>query len=183
MPCDVVNLSTVTDCSGTEGGIIYSFYVSAEYISAATFTAGVLSNLTMTAVGKIKRLDYNRDGVPYYNQTGQRNNKRLSYQQAAMMPFSGISKAGIDAASLAGSCCRLVFIHVLTSGLRVVQGMEVDTGAVGGFTGTKVRDTVLTPSILSDTSANEARMEFMVQGEARTPSFTTSLTDAAIAAL
>ena len=137
----------------------------------------------MSAVGKWKKQVYDTDGTAFFNQTGQRKGRRLTYKQASFLKYSGMDSTYAVAAKTFGKCCNLVFIHVLTNGNRVVQGLEIDAAASGGFTGTKVTDTMLTPNLLSDTSQNDSRMEFNVEGEAKEPAPFTTLTDTAIEAL
>ena len=79
-------------------------------------------------------------------------------------------------------CCNVVVIHVLNSGERFVQGIELDSAAVGLFTSSKT-DTRVIPSLMSDTGANQARLELLVEGTAFSLSPSTDLTDAEILAL
>lgn len=183
MACDVVALNTVTNCLSADGGIEYSWYVSAEYITAVTVSSGVITNFTMGTASKWKRLDYDKDGTSFFNETGQRTNRRLVYQQAALLKFAGKNAASKAVTDTAAACCALVFVHVLTTGERVVQGIEIDAAATGGFTTNKVEVTRLTPNSLSDTSANEARLEWNAGGQTRVLAPFTDLTDAEFAAL
>lgn len=183
MPCDLVALSSGGSCIDATGGIVRSFAVSKEYITGVTATGNVISAITMSTTGKWKLLTYDVDGTAFFNQTGQRAGRRLTYQQSAFLKFSGLDEVYAAAAKIFGECCQLVFIHILTNGKRVVQGLELDATAVGGFVGTKISDTAATPNLLSDTSENDSRMEFTVEGVAKAPAPFTTLTDSAITAL
>jgi hypothetical protein len=63
-----------------------------------------------------------------------------------------------------------------------VQGIEIDATAVGGFVGSKT-DTRVIPSAMSDTGANQARLEMLIEGTTFSLAPATSLTDSAILAL
>ena len=183
MACDVVALNTFTTCPSANGGIEYSWYVSAEYVTAITTSSGVISNFTMSTTGKWKRLDYDKDGTSRFDENGNRTQRRLVYQQAGFLKFAGKSNAIKAVADVATSCCALIFIHVLTTGDRVVQGIEIDSNATGGFTLNKVEPTRVTPNSLTDTSAGEARQEWNLGGQTRLQAPFTSLSDTALAAL
>lgn len=183
MACDVVAINSGGSCIDAEGGITHSYVVSLEYITAVTATGNVISAITMGTPNKWMRLDYDKDGTAFFNQTGQRNGRRLSYLQQAFLKFAGYDETYGVAANTFGKCCQLVFIHVLTNGKRVVQGIELDTTATGNFTATKIADTKATPNLMTDTSENEARLEFNIEGTAKSTSPFTTLTDAAIEAL
>lgn len=183
MPCDLVPINSGGSCVDAQGGIQYSYVVSKEYITAVTATLNVITNFTMSTPGKWERLDYDTDGTAFFNQTGARTGRRLVYNQASFLKFAGLDEDYAAAAKLFGECCNLVFIHVLTNGNRVIQGIEQDAAATGLFTGTKVGDTRATPNLISDTSENEARLEFNVEGIAKSPAPFTDLLDAAIEAL
>lgn len=98
------------------------------------------------------------------------------------MKFKGISQAYIDAANKAKDCCNTVWIHVLSNGTRLIQGLEYMT-ATGAPEASQNRETRIVPSVLTDTSANEARVEYVVAGSANSFGNTTTLTDSAILAL
>lgn len=183
MACDVVALNSVTNCPSADGGVEYSWYVSAEYITAITTSSGKISNFTMSTTGKWKRLDYDKDGTSRFDETSTRTNRRLVYQQVGFIKFSGKNAAQKAVNDIADECCALVFIHVLTAGERVVQGIEIDAAATGGFTTNKVEVTRLTPNSMSGTSAEEARLEWNIGGQTKKLAPYTTLTDTAIAAL
>lgn len=183
MPCDVVALNSASACTPSEGGVQYSHYVSAEYITAITVSAGVISGFTMSTTGKWKKLVPDSDRTSFFNQTGERTNLRLRYVQALFIKFAGLSSVLKSTTDLAAACCQLVFVHVMTNGARIVQGIEIDSAATGGFTVNKLQPARLTPNALSDTAENEARHEWNVDGITKSLAPYTTLTDTAIEAL
>ena len=183
MPTDTIALDSGNNCDIVDGGLTHSYYVDREYIDSVTATGNVISAITMGAASKWERLDYDRDNTAYYNQTGSRNGKRIAYDQECFLKFAGLDEVFADASDTVKGICDLVFIHVMTNGKRIVQGIELDAAATGGFDVTKLQSTRLTPSLLSDTSDNESRTEWTIAGQAKVSSPYTTLTDTAIEAL
>ena len=185
MACALTALNSNTGCEQNEGGLVHSFVCKLADITAITLTSGVISNFTMASTGLWKKLEYDRDETSYFNETGDRVNEtgpvRLTAE--AFMKFGGLSSAYKTFSDDASECCDLVFVHVLVSGVRRVQGIEIDASATGGFTGTKIRRTKITPSHLSGTGAEESRMEIFARGISKKAAPYTSLTDAALEAL
>jgi hypothetical protein len=184
MACGITSLSSVATCNNDIGGIARSFMCNLADITAVTLTSGVISGFTMASTGLWKQMTYDKDDTAYYNQTGARANPGapLVATQTSFLKFKGMSSAYITAANAAKDCCNVVLIHVLNNGARIVQGIVIDATAVGGFSGTKT-DTRVTPSVMSDTGANQSRLEYLIEGTAYDFSPTTSLTDSAILAL
>ena len=185
MACALVALNSTTGCPNNEGGLTHSWVCKLSDITAITVVSDVITNMTMSTTGLWKRLDYDKNETSKFDQTGERTNDigGLKYTAEAFLSFGGISSTYKSWADNAADCCQLVFIHVTTSGQRLVQGIEIDAAATGGVTGTKVRDTKITPSQFSGTAAEEARLEVLVRGRTRLLAPFTSLTDIAIAAL
>lgn len=184
MPCSLVALNSVATCVNDGGGIARSFICNLADITAVTLTSGVISGFTMASTGLWKKLDYDKDDTAYFNQVGARANAGAPYiaTQTAFLKFKGLSSAYTIAANNMKDCCNIVVIHVLSNGTRFVQGIEIDSTAVGGFVGSKT-DTRIIPSAMSDTGANQARLEMLIEGNTFSLAPSTSLTDAAINAL
>lgn len=183
MPAQLVDLNqSAVTCDAT-GGIVYSWLVEAKFITAITLTGGQISNFTMSTPGKWVRFSYDTDSTANYAQTPNRNGKRRTYQQVAFMKFAAIDAALITAANDAVLTCDIVAIHVLVNGVRMVQGLNIDAAGAGGFNLSKIQQTLLMAGAFTDTSGNESRVEFTLQGEDNTLSPITTLNDAAIAAL
>lgn len=175
--------STAAPCAGV-GGVVYSFITEAKYITSVTTNAnGSVTNFVMSTTGKWFRWDYDRDNTSNYAQTGNRNGRRRSTTQRALLKFGGYTEAYMKAAQDSEGTCDVVCIHVLTDGSRVLQGIEIDAAASGGWTKSKIQQNLIVASGLTDTSSNESRFEFVIEGETATKSPMCTLTDAAIAAL
>lgn len=183
MPAQLINLNqSATTCDST-GGIAYSWLVETKFITGITVVAGVITNFTMSTPGKWVKYSYDTDGTSNYAQTPQRSGKRRTYQQVSFMKFAAIDSALLIAASDAVLTCDITAIHVSLNGLRQVQGINIDAAASGGFNKSKVQQTLLQVGVFTDTSGNESRVEFTLQGEDNVISPTTSLSDTAILAL
>lgn len=182
MACTLTGINSVTDCTPNYGGIVKSFGCKLSDITSVTITAGEITNFTMAAPGAWEEYIYDADGTANYNQVGSVNNNRFSCEQTAFMKFKGISTAYITAANNAKDCCDVVFIHVLANGTRVVQGFEALT-ATGAPTRPANRSCRIIPTINTDTTQNEARMEYAVTGNTNSFSMPTTLSDSAILAL
>lgn len=185
MACALVALDSTSGCPDNEGGLQHSYACKLSDITAITVTSGVISAITMSTTGLIKKLVYDKNETSYFNQVGERTNDTgaLKYSAEALMSFGGMSSTYKSFADDMGDCCKLVFFHVLQNGSIVVQGIEIDTGATGNLTGTKVRDTKITPTQNSGTSAEEAALQIIVRGRSKKMAPFTSLTQAAIEAL
>jgi hypothetical protein len=182
MACGLTGINSVTDCTVNYGGIVKSYGCKLADITSVTITSGEISNFTMASTGLWKEYIYDADGTANYNQVGSVNNNRFSNEQTAFMKFKGITAAYVAAANTAKDCCDVVFIHVLASGARLVQGFEL-LSATGAPSRTANRSTRIIPTINSDTTQNEARMEYAITGNANSFSMSTTLNDAAIEAL
>ena len=182
MACGLVGINSVTDCSPNYGGIVRSFGVKLSDITSVTITSGVISNFTMASTGLWEEYVYDGDGTANFNQTGAVANNRFSVEQVAFMKFKGITAAYVAAANQAKDCCDVVFVHVLANGTRLVQGIEA-LAATGAPERTANRNTRIIPNLNTDTTQNEARMEYSITGNANSFTLTTSLSDAAILAL
>lgn len=183
MACALLALNSTTGCPDNEGGVQYSYVAKLDTdLTAITVTSGQISAMTMASTGLWKKLQYDKDGTAYFNATGERINDTgsLRYAQEGNIKFGGFSQAYKAWADDAGDCCKLVFIHVLTNGALVLQGIEIDATATGGFTGTKSQDTKITPSMLAGTSDEDARLEILIRGRSKKLAPFTTLTPAAI---
>lgn len=185
MACGFVALNSTTGCPDNEGGVQHAWIAKLEDITAITVASEQISGFTMASTGLWKKLEFDKDGTAYFNQPGERLNDTgpLRYNAEGFIKFGGLVQAYKSWADNAGDCCKVVIIWVLTNDKRVVQGIEIDAAATGGFTGSKSRDTKITPSGMSGTSEEEARMEILVRGRTKKLAPFTTLTDTAIAAL
>lgn len=185
MACALVALNSTTACPDNTGGLDYSYVCKLSDITAITVTSGIITALTMSTTGLFKKLQYDKNDTSRFDQVGERTNETgaLRYNAEAFLQFGGMSSSYKSWADNAGDCCALVFIHVLTNGNLVIQGIEIDSAATGGFTGTKIRDTKIVPSQMGGTAAEEARLEVLVRGRSKHQAPFTDLTPAEIEAL
>ena len=185
MACALIDLDSTTGCNANEGGLTHSYVCKLSDISAVTITGDIISAITMASTGLWKKLQYDLDETSYFNETGARNNETgpVRLTQESFMKFGGLVKDYKEFSDDASECCKLVFIHVGVNGARRVQGLELDTSATGNFTGSKIRDTKITPNHLSGTGAEEARFEVFARGITRKAAPYTDLTDTEIEAL
>jgi hypothetical protein len=185
MACTLTALNSLTGCPDNTGGLQYSYVAKLSDITAVTNTANLITALTMSTTGLWKKLQYDKNDTLYFNQPGQRLNDTgaLTYPQESLLQFGGFNAAADLIADGVADCCQLVFLHVLTNGQIAVQGLEIDANATGGFTGTKIRDTKVTPTQSSNTSAEEAFLQFLVRGTSKHVAPFTDLTPAEIEAL
>lgn len=184
MACDLEEI-TIADCISSDGGISFSYVADGTLITAVANTANVVSNFTMSETGAWKLLEYNQDDdTAYYNQVGERTNNKHIYNQAAFMAFGGVEETKGLAIEKLKNCCRLVMIHFMNSGKKLVQGIELIEGgtAPDNWKYTK-KNAKATVSIMGDTGANEDRYEITVNSQSRGASPFTSLTKTAIEAL
>lgn len=182
MACGLTGLSSSTDCTANQGGILYSFACKFSDITSVTVTSGVISGLTMSTTGLLKRYDCDINNTANYEQTGSLNGNRFSIEQKTLLQFRGISAAYIAAANTAAECCDTVWFHFGANGTTHVQGIEYQA-ATGAPTKTANRTTRIVPKITTDVSQNEARVEYEIGGNSNTFSQHCSLTASALAAL
>ncbi len=183
MAAQLVALNQATLSCVVNGGYTHLWIAEKKFISAITSSAGVVTNFTMTTTGKWKKWEPDLDNTANYAQTGNRTGKNRNQAQVGFAKFGGIDPAMVIANQDAVQTCDVVAIYVLPNGTRLVQGLEIDAAATGGFTGSKIEQTLLISSTFTDTAQNENRTEFTIQGIAALPSSTTTLSDTALAAL
>lgn len=182
MACDLVSLTSAVECSASDGGIYQTYLVDKDEITDVTFDAsGIITGFTMAQVGQWVKYEYDDDDTAFFNQTGERTNKKHTVNGQAFFKFAGISATKVEFANKAKNCCGMVAIHFLNSGAVLVQGIDYDWDATT-WKFTKQRAKV-TASILTDTGANEDRVEVNINSVGKEFASTTSLTATAIEAL
>lgn len=174
-----------TDCD-VLGGVSYAYatdYVNVDFDDITVDASGAITNIGMLTSGTWARLDFDDENdVAFYNETSERVNEgALVYNGEGLMQFNGITQAKITAAGLAGLCCGVVIIWVHYSGVRRVQGIDVnpeDQTAARSKKRAKIN-----PNINSGTGAETEVVIYNTTHQGRYPSATTTLSDAAIEAL
>lgn len=188
--CDLIAVSTSV-CASAQGGISHFYVAPASALTAVTIgtaaNAGVVTNLTVTGgPGVFKKFVPTRNQTAFFNQTGERPNEFSNthvIKQELFAQFAGVDKTRIDAMEALKDCCQLVAIVVTNTGTRLIMGIEIDSNATGGFVLARESSCRATTSVLTDTSANEARAELRINAATIRFAPTTNLTDAAIEAL
>jgi hypothetical protein len=187
--CTIKALSTVADCGDLKGGVSRVFIFPRSELTAVTTTVGSdtvvrISGLTMATPGKIVQWTPARDNAVQFVQTGNRSEQeRLTYAREGTLIFRGFSAVQAQVADLAAKCCEVVVIYVMKSGERIVQGIELDAGATGGFVvdGNQVARVIPTATTGTNDAAPQLTFTIASNGDSLSP-FTT-LTDSALLAL
>lgn len=188
--CNLIGVITSV-CASAQGGVSHFYAAPAAAITAVTVgtgaNAGIVTGITVTGgPGVFKRFAPTKNQTAFFNQTGERPNEFSGthiIRQELFAQFSGIDKTRIDAMEALKDCCQLVAIVVTNTGTRLIMGLELDSTATGGFVLSRESSCRATTSILTDTSANEARAELRLTSATIKFSPTTNMTDAAIEAL
>lgn len=183
MAATLVPLNQASLSCAANGGYTSIWIAEKKYISAITVASGVITNFTMTTTGKWNKWEPDLDNTANYAQNGNRTGKNRNYTQIGFAKFGGIDATMVLNTQNAVQVCDVVAVYVLPNGTRLVQGIEIDAAATGGFTSSKIEQTLLIANVLTDTAQNENRTEFTIQGIAALPSSTTTVTDSAFAAL
>lgn len=180
MACTPVGINQdLESCASSDGGIRQSYVTDFANITAVTFTAGLVTAITMSAPGLWEKFVYDDDDTAFFNSEGERTGKKHVFNQSAFMKFEGITAAKVAAVNALRECCNLVWIHYTNSGVAIVQGFEDDG------TGDMIRvkqSAKVTSSVLTDTGENADRIELTVNSIAKKVHLT-DLTTAEIEAL
>lgn len=176
MACVILEI-TAEDCVVSDGGLKFSFITDSANIepdgvvfdvdqvvtAAPTLTSGAFA---------IFESDTD-DDTNYYNQVGERQNNKHVYNQTAFLKFAGIDKIKRKAAEALKSCCALVAVHFLNNGKAMIQGIELVGTDEWQTTKKKCKATI---NIMSDTGANEDRIEITLISQSRQASPLTTAT-------
>lgn len=172
------------NCAESDGGIKQSYGLDFNDLGSVTYDGSsplVVSAITITGAGiTFAKFVYDDDDTAFYNQEGERDNKKHTYNQQANMKFSGLTDAKISAAEALKELCATFWIHVLNGGMNLLQGIEKDAGT-SGFVRPK-STAKATVSINSDTGDNEDNITVVIDSVAK-KALSTSLTTSAIEAL
>ena len=183
MACDIVSIQQSSGTCVVDGGIVASYGTDCGNIQSWTVDAdGQITAFVMTGVGQWSKFIFDDDDSGFYNQDPDRQGKKYNSTQQAFLKFEGIDNAKVNAARQAAECCCTVWIHELSTGTLLVQGIDVDINdlTANRFSKTNAR---VSPGVYSDTGDNAERVEYTIDSVGRTVSAVTTLTTAAIEAL
>lgn len=183
MACNLIDLSGAGECRTADGGIYQTFIADAADIADVVFdTDGKITNFVMTGLGLWFLYEFDTDDdTAFYNQTGARTNNKHTVTQQSFFKFGGMTETLIQFANGIKDCCGLVAVHFHNTGISTVQGIEVNTTTTTWKKSKKLLKA--TVNVLTDTGANEDRVEISLDSEALTFSPPSSLTSADIEAL
>lgn len=186
---EIKSLSSITDCGALSGGIPRIFIFPLVELTAVTTTTDVngvtrITGLTMANVGKIVKWTPARDNAVQFVQTGNRSDQdRLTYSREGTLVFRGYSSEQSHIADLAAKFCEVVVIYVMKSGERVVQGIELDASAVGGFVADSNQSARVVPVATTGTNDGIPQITFTISSNGDSLAPFTTLTDSALLAL
>lgn len=171
-------------CASPDGGMKQSYALDLPDLGSVTYDAtntleidGIVISTTSVTFAKFV---YDDDDSAFFNQEGERENKKHNYNQQSSMKFAGLTYSKIAAAEGIKDSCAMFWLHVLNSGIILPQGIEKDAGS-NGFIRPK-QTAKATVSINSDTGDNEENITIVVDSVVKT-ALTCSLTTTAIEAL
>lgn len=177
---------TVNDNCDVLGGVAYAYateFSNVDFDNITLDSSGGITNIAMNTSGTWARLDFDDENdLAFFNETGElQNQAAVVYNGEGLMSFNGITQDKIKSAGLAGACCGVVIIWVHYSGVRRVQGIDVNPATnVGSRSKKKAR---IVPDVNSGTGAESEAVVYKTQHQGRFPSPTTTLSNAAIEAL
>lgn len=179
--CNISSLISTDSCADVEGGVSHIYVAPLAEITDGTVAAGEITALVTESVGPntFVKMVPDDDDSARYDQTGERNGQVLRISQELFLKYGGLGLANTNWANTLSKCCALVVIVCYNSGDRVLQGMDfLNDTLVKSKTAAR-----FTPSSLSDTGENEARIEGTITSVGRHLSLNVALDDAAIEAL
>lgn len=165
MACDLKQVFPNGDCPDCDGGILRTGIVDCDKVADMVFdTDGCLVGLVLTEADAVLIYEFDGDDTAFYNQTGSRPTpNKFTVTQQASFKFCGINKDSIAFANGIKGCCCLFAFHELDDCSVIGQGFEYLEGKDAGQNWRKTKQNLkATPSILSDTGANDNRIEILL---------------------
>jgi len=157
MACTLLPIDS-SECAVSDGGIRVSYIAPLSSVTSVTVTSNEVSAFTMGGTGEWMKFVYDTDDdTAYYNQVGERTNKKHPYVQTAFLKFAGIDTTKRIAIDALVGCCGLVAVHFLNNGETLIQGIDIT--AATPFWKTPKKVARATASIMTGTGAEEARIE------------------------
>jgi hypothetical protein len=172
MSCELITI-TEDSCVDPYGGIHTTYLIPCEEVDTFTFGAdNEITGLSLVVTpaptyGAVKFV-YEDDDTGYYNQTGERTNKRHTFEGEAFMKFVGLDITKVKAANGLKACCCLYAFHFTNSGIALAQGVEwnPDIGASGDWR-RSIRKCRATVNVMTGTGEEEDRVEITLTNKSR----------------
>lgn len=185
--CRLVSL-TQANCVESDGGIYETRIIDFANIADIVFNTtpmdpnyGEITDVVTVGTGEVFSYVFDDDDTAFYNQTGVRQNKKHTVTQQAFFKFAGIDSAKVSFANGIKGCCELFAFHFANSGSIFAQGIDFDE-ATDTWLKSKQRAKA-TVNILTDTGANEDRVEVFINSVGRCFSPLTTMTPTEIDAI
>ena len=169
MPQDLLEIP-IGDCGECIGGIAKVAVVDCGYIDLDATLVNSDRQITLIVAstpGKVVELVFDDDDTAKSDSVGERTNNIHRSAIATEMKFGCVTNEKLLAGdTIKKSCCLIAFIK-WNNGMETVQGIDVVQNGVNwkaAYSKTKAKATV---SALSDTGANEDRLEIKINSVSR----------------
>jgi len=165
--CGLVAIADGDACSNSDGGIDTIWIADCDDINIETMTVvgNEITDITAGVATPFVKFIPADDNTSFYNQEGEREGNKTTFNQSLFGAFKGISTAKIITGNALTACCCLVVIVKTTTGKFAMMGIDYD--ATNGVRRTK-EYAKATVSLLTDTGDNEDRLEVNINGVGRT---------------
>ena len=180
---EIVAIGASTGAACDVGGIAYAYATEISNVTGVTVGSDrEVTNFTMSSTGLWAKLTPDDgDNVAFYNEVSALVGRRVEVTGSATLAFDGLSIAKIKSANLAMACCGVAVIWVFNSGVRRIQGIEVDNA--GAWKATSLDRCKITADANSGTGADKSTLVYNFTSRGRFLSPVCTLTDTAIEAL
>lgn len=166
MACTTIGLIGSNSCDPSIGGAAKAYVCKYSDITGFTVAAGLVTAITMGAVGSWKEWNPTQDRTAYLNATGQDPSKNnIFFDLLGFFKFAGTSKDAIKAANSIIQCCDLVVIWFLQNGTTLLQGVQFDAAGTGVVQSLEPARYV--PNLLSGVGDEESKMEFQIKSKGK----------------
>lgn len=159
--CTIQGITSEQACGEAIGGI------KATYIAEFADLGFTIASKKVSALtGALKKFSFTKNNTAFFNSTGERQTLSVHrYAQESLMVFNQTDPA-TEAADELKACCKLVAIHLLDNGNVRFQGLQFTTTAKTAVE-VSSQECRATVSDLSDTGANESRVEIRLLSQSK----------------
>ncbi len=164
------------------GGVKFAYAINKNSVTGVTVGAGgEVTGLTLDAGGDdFVKLEFDdEDNSASFNEEGAQDGNQVRFTGEGIMNFKGITQTKIKAANQAKQCCGVVVVWFQYDGTVRIQGIDVFPDGSWQFS----QSCRVVPSAASNTGEGEAMLTYTVNSQNVFLSPTTTLDEAAIAAL